>query len=275
MADQEPSQRRHSDVLDAIYDQMAGKPERSAVANTLFRARALEQLDVPAEIDNQLPLVSRRSWLLLVGVALVVVGFLFWAALTPSRTTVAGAGRVVAANGVHTVAAGSNGRVVGKPAASGTVVGPGQAVAVLRGESGTSPVIAGIAGTVWQVLVTPGTQVAAGQPVATLLPPGSGRAVLLPLAEATAGPIRTGMAVALQPLAGAPAASGTDATGKVAAISAALPSDVASQRTALPLAAGNYVLVTVMLDQRLAPGAQVLGQVVLSQGSVLDRLRNQ
>lgn len=277
MAEQEPPQRRRSDVLDAIYDQMAGKPERSAAASTIFRARALEQLDVPAEIDNQLPLVSRRSWLLLVGVALVILGFLLWAALTPSRVTVSGAARVVAADGIHTSSAPAAGRVVGEPARSGDVLGPAQPVAVLRGQSGRTPVPAGVAGTVWQVLVTPGSQVAAGQPVATLLPAGSGRSALLALPETSAGAVQPGMAVDVLVVSGDPGQLNQQSTGKVVSVSPALPGDVAAQRTAIPLPAPNtnYALVTVLLNEEINPGAALSAQVVLSQGSVLDRLRGQ
>ena len=64
MSDPEGPGRRTSDVLDAIWDKVASRPERSDAATLLFRAKALDQLDVATEVDNQLPLVSRRSWLL-------------------------------------------------------------------------------------------------------------------------------------------------------------------------------------------------------------------
>ncbi len=59
-------------------------------APTLFRSTALAKLDVAAEIDNQLPLVPRRTWLIAVGAILLVIAFGMWAAITPSVTSVSG-----------------------------------------------------------------------------------------------------------------------------------------------------------------------------------------
>lgn len=266
MGDPEPQQRRRSDVLEAIFEQVSDKPERTASANTLFRSSALAQLDVATEIDNQLPLVSRRNWLLLVGVAVLLAAFAVWAALTPSVTSVIAGGRVVAPDGVLPVVASEAGILAGQPLPAGTAVRPGQSVATITTKSGPSAVTATQPGTVWQVLVAPGAAVPAGAVVVTLLPPASNRAVLLAVPEGRATEIAVGMPVRVM--------AGNAVSGRVDSISAPLPGPEAAARTGLPLAsAQGVVLVAVVLDSDLAAGMGVSGQVILSEGTVLDRLR--
>jgi hypothetical protein len=266
MGDREPPQRHKSDVLEAIFDQVSEPPERTGPAPALFRSKALAQLDVASEIDNQLALVSRRSWLLLVGVALLLGAFVVWASLTPSVTSVVAEGRVVAASGVLPVVATQAGTLAGEPLPAGAGVRPGQRVATILTGSATSPVTSTQPGTVWQVLVTPGGAVPAGGTVVTLLPPGSSRSVLLAVPEAQAGAITVGMPVRV--------ASASAVTGRVDSISAPLPGPQAAARTGLPLAGAQaVVLVAAVLDSGLTAGSGVSAQVILSEATVLDRIR--
>lgn len=81
-------------VIDAIIDKFEEPPSHAAVSNEIFRARALEQLDVAQDIDERLVLVSRRSWLAIAAIAMLVGVGTIWAAFTPALTTVHGVGRV-------------------------------------------------------------------------------------------------------------------------------------------------------------------------------------
>jgi hypothetical protein len=261
----EPEVRRGSDVLDAIWEKVADEPKRSDTASLIFRARALEQLDVAAEVDNQLPLVSRRSWLLLVGVAVLVAAFALWASLTPSVTSISAPVRIVAVPGSSPVVAPVPGILSDVTVTAGDSVTAGQQVATLATEAGEVPVVSVLDGTAWQVPLVPGSAVAAGDEVLTLLPPGSDDAALLAVPEGQAGAVQAGMKVDV--------VAGGRVSGAVASLSAPLSADDAGARTGLVLPPGTtYVLVTVDLADPLPAGAAGTAQVILSDGTVITRL---
>jgi biotin carboxyl carrier protein len=265
MTEAGPPGRRGSEVLDAIWDQVTAAPERPEAANQLFRAKALSQLDVAAEVDNQLPLVKRRSWLLLLGAGLLVAAFLLWASLTPSVTSVSAGGRVVAPPGALPVVATAAGIVATVTVAPGDTVSAGQPVATLRDSTGDVVVRAAVDGEVWQVLVTPGDAIPPGGDLLSVLPPDSDATALLALPEGSAASVQPGMSVSV--------VAGGQVTGTVAEVSAPLPATVAGQRTGLVLPnTTSYSLVTVALGAPLTPGASATGQVVLSDSSVINRL---
>lgn len=265
MVEPEPPRRQGSDVLDAIWEKVAQKPERTDSATLLFRSKALDQLDVADEVDNQLPLVSRRSWLLLVGVGALVAALLSWAALTPSVTGIPATGRVVAAPGLLPVVAPAAGLLVAQTAAPGASVAAGAQLATLRTDAGEVPVRTVSAGTVWQVLGSPGVAVAAGDQLMTLLPPESANTVLLPIPEGQATGIVAGMAVSVS--------TGAFHDGSVVDVGPPLPAAHVSARTGLPVPAGvNYAVVTVAVADSLPPGAVAACQVILSDTTVMGRL---
>lgn len=252
-------------MLDAIWEKVADQPQRSDSATLIFRAKALDQLDVAAEVDNQLPLVSRRSWLLLVGVAVLVVAFGLWASLTPSVTSVAAPARVVAAPGASPVVAPAAGILLSQSVVAGDVVTRGQQVATLVTDSGEVPVVSAVDGTVWQLPVVPGSAVPAGGELMTVLPGGSTDTALLPVPEAQAASIRPGMSVNV--------VAGPTVSGTVTSVSAPLSATEAGTRTGLVLPPDTtYALVTVELASPLSAGASGSAQVILSDGTVISRL---
>lgn len=249
--------------MDAIFDKMAEKPDRSQTATTIFRAKALDQLDVAADVDSQLPLVSRRNWLLLAGLGVLVLAFAVWASLTPSVTSVSAPGRAVGGTGVVTISAPATG-VIEDIAATGTEVAVDQKLATLRTGDGQTPVISAVQGTVWQQFESAGETAAAGGPLLSLLPPGSGDQVLLVVPESQAAGMAPGMKVSIT------------SQGITAATLASLSSPMSAQevtsRTGLTPANGSYVLAAVALPVTITPGAPANGTVVLSDGTVLSRL---
>lgn len=259
-----PENRRGSEVLDAILDKVVQDPVQQIPASTMFRAQALAQLEIAHEVDTRLSLVSRRNWLALLGVGLLVAAFTLWAALTPSVSSVAASGRVIATPGASTLSATSPG-VVLTVAPAGTVVTEGSAVATLRGAAGTEDIVSAVAGTVWQVQALPGSTVSLGQPVVSLLPPGSADQILLVLPESQAAGIAAGMTVQVTAL------GMTSAT--VDSVSAPMSAQLVSERVGLVKDPDTtYVTVSARLAAALPPGAAVSATIVRSEGTVLTRL---
>lgn len=257
-----PTGRRSSDILDAIFDKVTKAPERNAPANALFRAKALEQLDVATEVDTRLTLVSRRSWLALLGVGLLVAAFAVWAALTPSVTSLTASGRVISAPGAIEVSALLDG-VVSEVATPGELVSEGGVIATVETPTGEEVLRSTVTGTVWQESVTVGQTVRVGEPIASLLPPDSGAQTLLVLPEAQAAAVRPGMTARI---------NGT-VSGEVVSLSGPMSADQAGSRTGLVFVDDTtYVLVDVKLDVPLPPGSPASGTIVLSEGTVLTRL---
>ena len=176
--------------MDAILDKVADNRTRTQTSNALFRAKALDQLDIAADIDNQLPLVSRRNWLLLVGAALIVIAFITWAALTPAAQTVSGSGRVLAPSGLLSVTSPEGGLMLEMTMRSGDAVQEGDTVAVIQTATGQVAVSSVISGTAWQVPTTNGEPVTSGQIIMTVLPDGSESTALVVLPADTAEQVR-------------------------------------------------------------------------------------
>jgi biotin carboxyl carrier protein len=231
--------------------------------NRLFRARALEQLNISAEIDSQLPLVPRRTWLVVVGIAMLAFAGIMWAALTPSQTSVTAIGRAVATSGItqiSTMAAGTLGSML---PVSGQPVTAGQAVFEVRTMEGTVPASSITAGTVWQVFPEPGAGVSAGEILGTVLPEGSDRTVLLAVDENQ----KNGLALSQEVVIDG------ELNGTVTMITPPLPVAQVESRTGLTLNNdGFYYIVTVSLNQPITAGTEVNGRIILSSESVLQRI---
>lgn len=89
------SNKEPRSVIDAILDQVVEQPDRAGAGNKLYRAEALEHLDVATDVDKRLVLVTRRSWLAIVAIGVIIVCGLIWAALTPSIESVPAQGRTL------------------------------------------------------------------------------------------------------------------------------------------------------------------------------------
>lgn len=231
--------------------------------NPLFRENALAQLDVAVEIDNQLPLVRRRTWLVVVGVALVAAAVLMWAALTPSQTSVTATGRVVAAGGVVQFSPMVAGTISSESPVPGQEVALGETVFKVDTMSGTILVKSLVSGSIWQVLVRLSDGVQAGEVIATLLPDGSENTALIAVPEPESAGITIGQQVIID---GAP-------RGTVAAVPPPLPAKQVSTSVGLPLNDDLlYIPVLVNLNEKLDAGTEVEARVILTSESVLERI---
>lgn len=169
-------------VLDAIFDQVEESPkEQNSTAATLFRARALDQLDVAKDVDSRLVLVSRQVWLAICAIFLVVAAGVVWAAFTPLINGVNAVGRIDT----------DGNAIVVVPESEGLQIVPGLQVKIPGGEPGA---VIGRGEVLWpedvqdQVMVAiSGTQplipVALSLPVA--LPTGTPLAVEIVIRETT------------------------------------------------------------------------------------------
>jgi len=259
--------KRQSGVLDAIFDAVEDKPAASGLQGSPFRAEALARLDVPEQVDNLLPIVTRRTWLAAAGVVLAIVAFLGYAAATTTITAITSEGRAVAAGGVVQSVSPAAGVLTEIAVGEGASVAAGDRIASgVRADGTGFEVVSTMAGTVWQSLVLAGGVVSPGTAVATVLPEGSDTSVLVAVPErdaaAAAAAIRVDLSVPGQ---------GTVAAQVVSVSSAPVPVDIAVARTALPIE-GSAQLTMISLEptSALPAGAEVSVSFVLSERTLLQ-----
>jgi multidrug efflux pump subunit AcrA (membrane-fusion protein) len=265
------SGRRRSDVLDAIFEAVEEKPAAASSPLTrLFREKALAQVDIPKQIDNLLPITSRKIWLAIAGVAAVLIAAIVYAAGTPQVTSVTATGRSVAESGVMTVGTIDEFLLNSMAVAEGTEVRQGELLAEGTDAGGAAVSLTAPAdGTIWQILASPGQVLAGGTSVLTILPPGSNTQVFVPLPQGSASGVLIGQSVRI---------FGSDfaATGTVSTISATpLPADRAAALTSLTLnPADTYIDVSISTDEAITPGAEVTVEIIQSESTLLQELVN-
>lgn len=244
---------------------MSQGTQDTSIAGSPFRKSALDRLDVAIQIDNQLPLVPRRIWLIVAGCALLIAAGLVWAAFTPSQTSINTSGRVVASGGLTLVSAPVTGTVSSKVPLMGMTVPEGGTLLTISADDRTWPVATMAGGQVWQDLVSLGQGVQQGQQLLTIIPDGSNRTVVVQVPEQQATSLKMGQRAYVQ--------SPEILTGTVTAIQAPLPGSLVGPRIGQELPAGQlYVLVTITLDAAATPGQQVNARIILTDDSVLARL---
>lgn len=270
MVDDESGRRkRGSGVLDAIFQAVEDKPESAQQGASPFRASALANLDVPVQVDNLLPITSRRTWLAVVGVALVIVAFLGYAAATTKVSAVYATGRAVGAGGVAQVVSAGAGVLTEVMAGEQAPVRAGAAFAHAVGPDGRAfDVLSPITGQVWQSLVLGGGTVLPGTAIATVLPEGSDQSVLVAMDEAAVASITEAERIDVS------LASGEGTTATLVSISTApVPADVAAARTGEPLAGDGLMSMVVLQPKTALPaGAEVQVSFVLSESTLLKSM---
>ena len=273
MVDKDPQPNAghtHSGVLDAIFDVM-GETSDAPVrqAGGIYRAQALEQIDVPKQIDNLLPLTSRRRWLVLVGAAILILAGIAYALGTTVVTSVSASGRAVSSPGIAVAASPQDAVIASVSVTPGEHVSARQEISVATTADGsTTNVSSPIDGTVWQVLQAAGSVVARGTPVVTVLPDGPVANALVAVDERGAADVRAGQQVSLV------AANGGEQPATVLAVaSSPIPAADASARVGLSLPNGSaYVLVSVAAASPLTAGDSLSVVIVTSQQTLAQRL---
>ncbi len=263
--------KRQSGLLDAIFDVVEQEPTKptSTADESMFRAKAIEQIDVPAQVDLLLPLTSRMTWIALVGAALVILAGIFYTAGTERISAISSDGRAVNLPGLAVATspvAGSIGSVAiahGERATSGAIIASGNA-----NSGSTFKVTSPINGMIWQVLVPVGGSVAEGGSVATILPDGPQTTVLTPVPEASSSSVKVGQKVLLTK------DDETVVDGTVSEVSSqSLPASSQGDLAGIPTSSSEpQVLVTIRADSPLTPGSPLGVKIVLSKKSLLQQL---
>jgi hypothetical protein len=273
VADKDPVKgvgRNRSDVLDAIFDAVEATPAGpEARAGGMFRAKALEQIDVPKQLDNLLPLTARRRWIVLVGVAILIVAGVAYALGTTVVSSVPGTGRAVASPGVAIAASPQESVILSVAVATGDHVSAGQPMSEAASSAGSKVyAVSPVDGTVWQVLGAAGSVVARGAPVITVLPDGPQTSALFAVHEGDARQLLMGQQVTIV------TGTGERVAGSVSAIETApVPPAVASSRVAVTLASdAGFVLVSVDAASPLTPGDGLSATFTISEETLAQKL---
>ncbi|MGB4324954.1 MAG: hypothetical protein WBJ33_06810 [Candidatus Nanopelagicales bacterium] len=273
MPDGTPEGGRHkSEVLEAIFDAVEDAPKESAgTGSHLFRAKALAQLDIPKQIDNLLPVTSRRLWLAIAGVAVAIIAGLVYAGGTTVTASVSAAGRAIASPGLENATSPTEVLVEQVLVAPGTPVNSGQKVLAATDAAGApASVHSLIDGTVWQVFVAPGVSLPRGESAVTILPDGSDNSLLVPLLESEAAVVSVGQSAEI--------ATGEGVfKGVVSDIAPApMPGSVLGARTGLPLdPLATYINVAITTKSAITPGTEASVEIIQSQESLLLKIVGQ
>ncbi|WP_159322676.1 NHLP bacteriocin system secretion protein [Spiribacter roseus] len=99
--------------------------------STMFRKKALDQLSSPEQLDALMVVTSRRGWLALVGLMLLIVGLVVWSVIGVVPTRVDAQGVFIRTGGVQPVTVTTAGRVSDLSVGVGDQIHQGQIVARL------------------------------------------------------------------------------------------------------------------------------------------------
>lgn len=254
--------RRKSDVLEAIFEAVEHVPDSESESAT-FEARGLEQIDVSAQVDKALPLISRNTWVALVGVALVIVAGLVYSAGVVQVSAVNAEGRAVAAPGIVVAVSPSDVVMTEILIAGGDPVTRGQLLATGTNAQGNAiEVLAPVSGSVWQQLAFVGQTLSTGAPVASILPVGSDQAALVAVPESLAAEVRVGLPV-----------DSSVGTGTVTSVNShPIPAALASALLGITLPATEpMVLINVVLDAPVERGSNVNARIIVSEQTLLSQ----
>lgn len=272
MADQDQgSNRRRSDVLDAIFDAVEEKPaEAPRAGSSLFRVQALEQIDIPTQLDNLLPITSRRLWISMIAVVLVLAGGLVYAGGVTQISSVEGNGRVVQTSGIAVAAAPTDLLLISLQVTEGQNVKPGEILGTGVVPSGDQvSILAPLAGSVWQILGTVGRVSPVGTAVLSILPVGSSTNVLMALPESQT------MGLAVGQIAQISSSQGVRAGTVISVASAPVPVTVAEERIGDKFSNDvPMIMVDISLDEELEPGTSVAVTIIESEQTLLNQLVN-
>jgi hypothetical protein len=272
MADQDQgSNRRRSGVLDAIFDAVEEKPaEAPRAGSSLFRVQALEQIDIPTQLDNLLPITSRRLWISMIAVVLVLAGGLVYAGGVTQISSVEGNGRVVQTSGIAVAAAPTDLLLISLQVTEGQNVKPGEILGTGVVPSGDQvSILAPLAGSVWQILGTVGRVSPVGTAVLSILPVGSSTNVLMALPESQT------MGLAVGQIAQVSSSQGVRAGTVISVASAPVPVAVAEERIGDKFSNDvPMIMVDISLDEELEPGTSVAVTIIESEQTLLNQLVN-
>jgi biotin carboxyl carrier protein len=186
-----------------------------------FRVKALARMRAPDEIDTPTTLASPRGWIAVVVVALIVAGAGVWAFVGSLPLTVSASGLLTHPQGISMLQSPVGGLVHNILVTPGTQVSAGQTVADIQAGGTEQPVVSPFGGLVVEVAAATGQVVGAGSTVLTVERTGGAdnpMVALLFVPAASAAELAPGMKVNLS-VSSAPSAAFGLLEGQVASVS--------------------------------------------------------
>lgn len=98
----------------------------------IFRKEAMERMSSPEQLDQLMPVTSRRGWIALTGIGALLVAALLWGVFGSIETTVPASGALMRAGGINNISAPANGEVQEVLVAVGDTVKAGQILVKLN-----------------------------------------------------------------------------------------------------------------------------------------------
>ncbi|MEI8334436.1 MAG: HlyD family efflux transporter periplasmic adaptor subunit [Chloroflexota bacterium] len=201
--------------------------------------------DPTREVAQRLPITDRPSWLILLGLGLLVVAGIAWAVFGSAPDAVTGHGMVVPAEGFVEVGTELQGTVIAVDVLPGDEVQAGSVVARIRTDEGEPvTVTTPVDGRVATVLVRAGGVTDRGTALLTVEPSGSELVVVAFVAAGPGKRVQPGMP-ALVGLASVPRSQYGMLEGRVEAVS---PVPVSPERVIL-IVGGNVSLAEYFLTE--------------------------
>lgn len=244
-------------------------PTQAPQSSPIYRTSAVQSLESSERLDELLPVTSLRVWLLAGAAAVLVLGLLGYAAITPRNVTVSGGGRVVGNQGVTLVtatAAGQFGRFSVPPE---TTVRAGQVVAEVISGDRVIPQRAQRSGILLGYLPRPGDPVQVGTWIAEISNKiDDGRTALMFVDPEEAGKVTQGMPVSVS-VVGGPVVDGTVGADRSDVMSADRVQEGLGLLESPP---GPQVVLVVELGQTAPRGYEIDATVLVSERTLLKQL---
>ena len=137
----------------------------------IYRKTALDKISSPEQLDKSLKITSPLSWLVLIGLTLIVVVVIIWSIVGRIPETITTQGILVEPNGVCSIFAKESGTVVEVSVDSGDSVSIGTPVLIYRTDSGQDEVLySDQSGSVYRVLTEKGKRILKGEEVYRITP---------------------------------------------------------------------------------------------------------
>lgn len=235
----------------------------------LYRAQAVQALDSTDRLDQLLPVTSLRLWLIAVAAAVLVLGGVAYAAVTPRNVTVTGGGRIVDKGGVTLVTATVPGQFGTYTVAPGSTVELGQLVGYVVSGDRKVPQRAQRGGTLLGYLLRPGDPVEVGEWIAEIARKvDDGTTALMMVDPDESAKLVEGQPVTLAVIGG-PTVPGKVGSQRSDALA---PDRVQEGLGLLEPPTSPMVVVELVLDEPAPPGYEFEAVVLVSERTLLRQL---
>ena len=167
----------------------------------LFRQAALDRLSSPERIDELMQVTTRRGWLALITVAVLLGVTVVWGVFGAIPTIVKGQGLLLYEGSLRTVDSPASGKLTELRIRAGDEVARDQVIGWLQvNDNQTVPITSPYAGRVLDVRVSEGNVIQATVPILSLEQPGRSLEAVVYLSSAEGKKVQPGMEAQLTPV---------------------------------------------------------------------------